>query len=125
MFHTLSIVYGWLFNGVPIDGEEEKTLTVTTSIDISGNYQCTVRNRYNGFERSPAATLILSELIIYSTSCNYTQFLSQDEFCDPVTVQYTGFTIRWDKILVGATDEKPCTGPELNGNYASLQDFVN
>jgi len=119
-----SFVYGWLLNGVPIDGRARKTLTVTTSTDNSGNYQCIVRNRYNGFGRSPAATLILSELI-YSTLCNHTQFLSQDQFCDPVTVPYTGFIIRWDKTLVGATVEKPCTGPGLNGNYANLNSFVN
>ena len=56
-----TFVYGWLLNGVPIDGEEGKILTVTSSVDNSGNYQCTARNRYNGFGRSPTATLILSK----------------------------------------------------------------
>ena len=54
-----TFVYGWLLNGVPIDGETGKTLTMTTSIDNSGNYQCTARNRFNGFGQSPAATLML------------------------------------------------------------------
>jgi len=55
-----TFVYGWLLNGIPINGEATQTLTVTTSEDITGNYQCTVRNVYNGYGRSPVATLILS-----------------------------------------------------------------
>ena len=52
-------VFGWLLNGVPIDGEAGKTLTMTTSVDNSGIYQCTARNRFNGFGKSPEAKLML------------------------------------------------------------------
>jgi len=52
--------YGWLLNGIPIDGKEKQILTISASEDIAGNYQCTVRNIYNGFGRSPVATLTLS-----------------------------------------------------------------
>jgi len=55
-----TFVYGWLLNGIPIDGEAKQTLTVTNSEDNAGNYQCTVRSVYNGFGRSPIATLTLS-----------------------------------------------------------------
>jgi len=47
-------------------------------------------------------------------------FLCQDQFCDPVTVEYTGFTITWNKTLVGATIEVPCTGSGLNGTEFKL-----
>ena len=55
-----TFVYGWLLNGIPIDGETSPNLVVTTLEDNTGNYQCTVRNTYNGFGRSPVATLIIS-----------------------------------------------------------------
>ncbi|XP_065906698.1 uncharacterized protein [Dysidea avara] len=92
-----TFVYGWLLNGIPISGETSPNLIVTTLGDNTGNYQCTVRNTYNGFGRSPVATLILNQ------------------FCDRVTVHYTGFTIIWNEIRVGATVEVPCSGPGLQG----------
>jgi len=52
--------YGWLLNGIPIDGKAKQILTASASEDIAGNYQCTVRNIYNGFGKSPVATLMLS-----------------------------------------------------------------
>jgi len=54
-----TFVYGWLLNGIPIDGETSPNLIVKTSEDNAGNFQCTVRNKYNGFGRSPVATLRL------------------------------------------------------------------
>ena len=54
-----TFVYGWLLNGIPIDGETLPNLIVKASEDNTGNYQCTVRNTYNGFGRSQMAILIL------------------------------------------------------------------
>ncbi|XP_065905683.1 latrophilin-like protein LAT-2 isoform X2 [Dysidea avara] len=92
-----SFTYGWLLNGVPVSGEESSSLVATASEDNTGDYQCTVRNKYGGFNQSSVATLILNQ------------------FCYPVTVNYTGFNVTWNETLVGVTVETPCTGPGLNG----------
>ena len=42
-------------------------------------------------------------------------FILLDQSCPTVTVEYTGFSITWNKTLVGATVEAPCTGDNLNG----------
>ena len=56
-----SFTYGWLLNGVPVSGEESSSLVATASEDNTGDYQCTVRNKYGGFNQSSVATLILSK----------------------------------------------------------------
>ena len=56
-----TFVYGWLLNGVPVRRERNPSLVITASEDISGDYQCTVRNLYKGFTKSSVATLILSK----------------------------------------------------------------
>ena len=50
-------------------------------------------------------------------------FLSKillDQSCNPVTINYDGFDITWNKTLVGVTVETPCTGPRLNGQLHYL-----
>ena len=42
-------------------------------------------------------------------------FILLDQFCPTVTVEYTGFSITWNKTLAGVTVEAPCTGDNLNG----------
>ena len=32
-------------------------------------------------------------------------------------MQYTGFTVKWNETLVGATVEVSCTGPGLDGSF--------
>ena len=41
--------------------------------------------------------------------------LTIDQYCDAVTVNYSGFNITWNATLVGITVEAPCTGYGLNG----------
>ena len=60
-----TFVYGWLLNGVPVEGETKSSLVVTASEDNAGDYECTVRNKYSGFARSSAAKLILSKYIMF------------------------------------------------------------
>ena len=38
-----------------------------------------------------------------------------DQFCDPITVNYSGFNITWNTTQVGITVEVPCAGHGLNG----------
>ncbi|XP_065909246.1 uncharacterized protein [Dysidea avara] len=92
-----SFKYGWLLNGVPVSRATGQTLVITASEDKSGDYWCTVRNEYGGFGRSSIARLTLNQ------------------FCNPVTVNYTGFNVTWNETLVGVTVEAPCTAPGLNG----------
>ena len=47
----------------------------------------------------------------------------KDQFCNPVTVNYTGFNVTWNETLVGRTVEVPCSGPGLNGNYCMYGKF--
>ena len=41
--------------------------------------------------------------------------VSLDQLCDPVTVNYTGFSITWNETQAGITAEALCTGHGLNG----------
>ena len=56
-----TFVYGWLLNGVHVEKENNSSLVSIASEDTAGDYQCTVRNVYEGFSKSSKATLILSE----------------------------------------------------------------
>lgn len=40
-----------------------------------------------------------------------------DQSCNPITINYTGFSVRWNETLVGITVETPCTGHGLNGEF--------
>ena len=42
-----------------------------------------------------------------------------DQSCPSVMVNYTGFSITWNKTLAGVTVEAPCTGDKLNGSLLS------
>ena len=64
-----TFVYGWLQNGRPIKKQRKQTLTVTTSENNAGNYECTVRNQYGNFGKSRVATLSLSKFTMHA--CNY------------------------------------------------------
>jgi len=113
-----TFVYGWLLNGVPVRGQRNPSLVVTSSEDTAGNYYCTVRNVYGDFNRSRVAKLILSKCANNSWCLCAIIMYSEDQFCQPVTVSYNGFNVTWNETLVGVTVEAPCTGPGLNGtNY--------
>ena len=51
---------------------------------------------------------------IYIRSCAY---ILLGQYCDSSTEEYTdhGFSIRWNRTLVGNTVEAPCEGTGLNG----------
>ena len=46
-----------------------------------------------------------------------------DQYCDAVTVNYSGFNITWNATLVGITVEAHCTGYGLNGQL--MKQFVH
>ena len=48
--------------------------------------------------------------ILYVFTC-----ILLDQYCNPVKVEYSGFSITWNATLAGITVEAPCTGPGLNG----------
>ena len=45
--------------------------------------------------------------------CTYIH--TTDQFCNPVTVNYSRFNITWNETQVGITVEASCTGHGLNG----------
>ena len=112
---SVHFIYQWFLNGLPIANQDASILVIDgVSENDTGDYKCFVRNQYNGTSQSEGATLVLG-------SYNYKDFkgcvlnVSLDQLCDPVTVDYTGFSITWNETQAGITAEAPCTGHGLNG----------
>ena len=108
-------VYQWFLNGLPVAGQDTSTLViVAVSEDNTGDYKCFVRNQYNGIGHSEVVTLILGKSLFSCFSIDLCIHLT-DQFCNPVTVNYSGFNVIWNETQVGITVEAPCTGHNLNG----------
>ena len=55
-----SFVYQWFLNDLPIADQNTSTLVIrTVSENDTGDYQCFVRNQYNGIGQSEVTRLIL------------------------------------------------------------------
>ena len=59
-----SFTYQWYHNNNPITGEHQSILTNTASLANSGNYACSVRNRYGNTSISGAALLIILSMLL-------------------------------------------------------------
>ena len=111
-------VYQWFLNGLPIMGQDTSTLVIhVVSEDNTGDYKCLVRNRYNAIGQSELVILVLGKWIVcFFKNINFNvRYILEQQFCNPVTVKYSGFNITWNKTQVGITVEAPCTGHGLNG----------
>ena len=57
---TDNFVYQWFLNDLPIVGQDTSTLVIdVVSEDNTGEYQCFVRNQYNGSGQSEVVQLVL------------------------------------------------------------------
>jgi len=64
------------------------------------------------------ACLCDDDLEIYNKhTLNHT---TDEQFCNAVTVSYTGFTITWNMTSVGITAEAPCSGFGIEGKVYKL-----
>ena len=115
---TEDFVYQWVLNGLPIMGQDTSTLVIhAVSEDNTGDYKCLVRNRYNAIGQSELVILVLGKWIVCFSKISILNvcYILDQQFCDPVTVNYSGFNITWNATQVGITVEVPCTGHGLNG----------
>ena len=114
-----SFTYQWYHNNNPITGADQQSLIITASLDNSGNYTCSVKNRYGNTSQSEAALLIiLSMLLLYlNLSCVLFLYFAYllDQYCNEITERYDDFTITWNRTVAGATVKAPCARTGLDG----------
>ena len=53
-------IYQWFLNDLPVAGQNTSTLVISAVSEAnSGDYNCFVRNQYNGTGQSEVVTLVL------------------------------------------------------------------
>ena len=114
-----SFTYQWYHNNNPITGADQQSLNITTSLDNSGNYTCSVKNRYGNTSQSEAALLIILGMLLLCFKfelCTVPLLcLLVDQYCNEITEKYDDFTITWNRTVAGATVKAPCARTGLDG----------
>ena len=59
---TDNFIYQWFLNDLPVAGQDTSTLVIgAVSEDNTGDYQCFVRNQYDGIGQSEVVKLVLGK----------------------------------------------------------------